>query len=428
MTGTAPRLWGGGVALVLGAGLVVAMLPRPAEAHLGNVPPDLDAWLARGEAVVVAHAVGAPRPCGSAARPAVLPVEIDAVLDGAAHPGPTEVLVPARPKVDLGSVAAVVSLRDPGPGDGAGCARIPDLVLAGPRGRPPAPGAHVAAWRRYVKALRAMSVVGVAGRARLAALWARTLGGPDPVLSDHAATRLIEAADTGPLPGDVRAHLADLARDPKAPDAARAVGIRLSGDALGGGDLGTLAADPRLPVATAAVARLLDAPPVGNRAAAARAHLARALAAPPPPGARRTPADRIRHAGLAAALAGLGDDSGRGALNADLASPLFRVRDLAISGLAHLALHGDPAARAALVARRRVEPDARLKTLLDRVLARIPAPRAPTSGAAAADARRIGLRMLLVLVGLMALLAMALLPLALDRLRARRRGSQPARR
>lgn len=367
-------------------------------------------WLARGRAVVVADATGPPRPCGADPRPAVLPIRIESVLDGRANPGPTEVLVPARPRIDLGPTPAVVSLRDPGPGDGAGCARIPDLVLAGPRGLPPAPGAHVDAWRRYARALRSMSVLGAAGRARLVQLWVTALDAPDPVLSDHAARRLAEAARAGPLPTAARARLAAIAEDASAPAGARAAAVALAGQALSGAEVAGLATAKALPVAEAAVARLLEHPP--DPAGAARARLRKAIAGPGP-GPKAGSADRIRRAGIAAALAGLGDARGEATLDRDLGDPLFRVRDLAISGLAHLAVDGDARARAALIARRRAEADPRLEALLGRILAGLPAP--AVHRRAAAGPGRVGLRMLLVLLGLLGLMGMALLPLAVRR-------------
>ena len=113
-------------------------------------------------------------------------------------------------------------------------------------------------------------------------------------------------------------------------------------------------------------------------------------------------------------LAAAGDDRGRTALERGLSHRLFKVRHLAILGLARLAERGDAAAREVLLDRAGQEPDPRLAEVLEARLAELPMP-APARTVARAEAAvrdpDTGLRMLLVLIGLLSLLAMAFLPL-----------------
>jgi hypothetical protein len=97
-----------------------------------------------------------------------------------------------------------------------------------------------------------------------------------------------------------------------------------------------------------------------------------------------------------------------GPLAAHVDHRLYKVRLWAIRGLGALAKGGSQVARATLEARRNEEPDPRLVAAIEQVVGRAaPAPRARR---VASPGRDLGVRMLLVLLGLACLAGMVLLP------------------
>lgn len=395
--------------------LAALLLPSMASAHLGTVPPDLDVYLARGDAVVVARPDGPPRPCGAGPLPALRRLDVREVLDGRVSTGSVEVLVPGGSAARLpDATPRIVVLRAPLPVDEHDCARIPDHVIAGPFGVAPDPAADPAGWRRYVAAVRSLPSGGEARTRSQLDLWAAALASPDVVLAGYAARQLADAAH-GTLPAPVMKAVEAVATAPERSARVRVLALEITGPKMAPPMLARLTGDTSLTVARTAMWELI------RRAAhedvsAALPVVGGLLAAPLPAGTRKdTPAADIRRAGLAAVLAAMHDARGRELLRAGLDSPLFDVRRFAIAGLGRLAMVGDAKTRAALVAHHETDP--RLQKRLAAVVAALPRV-APPKQAAAAPSPRMGLRMLLVLAGLMALLGMLLLPV---RQRRRRR-------
>jgi len=387
--------------------LAALLLPSMASAHLGTVPPDLDVYLARGEAVVVARPAGPPRPCGAKAFPALLRLDVVQVLDGGVASGPVDVLVPGGSAAHLpDATPRIVVLRAPLPVDEHGCARIPDLVIAGPFGIAPDPAADPAGWRRYVTAVRSLPSGGEErSRARLD-LWAAALASPDEVLAGHAARQLAIAAH-GKLPTPVMGAVEAVATSADHSARVRVPALEIAAKAMAPAAIARLAGDPSLTVARTAMWELL------RRAAhtdvsAARPVVAGLLSGALPPGTRPdSPAADIRRAGLAAVLGAMHDAQGRELLSGDLDSPLFDVRRFAIAGLGSLAMVGDEDARTALTGHHETDP--RLEKRLAAVVAALPRIGEPHHPPVSLSPK-MGLRMLLVLAGLLALLGMLLLP------------------
>ncbi len=403
---------------MIAVGAVV--LAGPASAHLLPVPPDLDVWLQSGSAVAVVRATEAPKPCTQQAWPAVQRVEVERILDGAAAIGPTELLLPDHHALQLAPGATSLAvLRTVRSGEGSVCGRVPDLAFAGPWSEPVDVEADLAGWTRYVEGVRGALPLGEMARDARLELWAEALASPSRVLHRHAQRRLTEAAASGTLRGAVIARLAALAADETAPKRARVSAASLVADRLPPEELGALTQSDLPEIATLAVRRILAAPQEPGWLARAVAPV-RARFRPLGDGA--SPGALILHTGHAAVLAAAGDDRGRSVLERSLHHRLYLARELAILGLARLAERGDGTALEVLRARQAEEPDPRLRSLIAERLAGLETAKPPARASAAARAaaeRETGLRMLLVLIGLLALLGMALVPLFVQRRRDR---------
>lgn len=386
--------------------LVLLVVAGPAAAHPLPARPDFDGWLLGGATVAAVSATGDPEPCGAAARPAVVSLRILAAVDGAPLEGTVPVLLGEEAPAPPPGRSILAVLRESSGTDGRGCAHIPSVALDALPDPPLEWSEDPAAWTRYTRGLRALGSQDRSGRL---ALWAEALSfaRPGGRLARHAEAQLAAA---GTLPAAVVERLGAIFTDAELADPERLAALRLVAARLPPSLVAAQVDDAHLPVAEAALETLVARRREGPVDGAALTAVARAWVRRPEGG---RPADEIRRTGLAAALAALGDPRGRETLTAGLESRLFKVRAFAMNGLAHLARAGDEAALGALRARVRREPDARLSRRLEALVAATALPVPPGTPTSA----RLGLRMVLVLLGLLCLAGMVLLPRLVERRR-----------
>lgn len=386
----------------------MALVATPASAHLLPRNPDLDRWLTSGPVLVLAEARSTPKPCGTAAWPAVQPVTVTEVVGGTLEAKELEVLiVDDHTAVAEAGTAGLLVLRPAAAHEASGCASAPGQVVAGPFERPVIPADDLELWRRYAGGLASLPKEASPTDPGRLALWTMALSAETPILARHAVTRL--EAYPGHFPDEILEAIRHLAEDETAHAETRARAVQVAGDVFDPILLGNLATDESLIVGEAAVAKILAGDPRRLRYAGAPIHT-RLGELRAENGER--PVDEIRITALAACLASLGDPQGRDLLVEGLDNRLYKVRAYAIRGLLALAAQGDKMADAWLDAAASREPDGRLRDLLG--------PRAATappevSTAAAERAERTGLRMTLVLVGLLVLIGLVLLPVVVPR-------------
>ncbi|MDF1565049.1 MAG: matrixin family metalloprotease [Deltaproteobacteria bacterium] len=398
--------------------LLLALSPAGARAHLLNVQPDLDAWVARGELVGLASAVEAPVPCGAGARPAIQEVVIEVLVDEERTRPLADTLLrkesvavllgddhaPALPRGKLGAIVLLPA------GEESACSSLPQWQVATPG--PPSPVVERETdWMNYLGGVVGLPDAGAARRSALEALWLEALGKEDATLIAHATARL---ATLGELPAEVRRRLASIAADDRHDRAVRLQALQLAGAELDVPTARALLADPDLELAEASLGLLLEAS--AERQGALEDELT-ALRT----GGRDTPRAVILEAASLAVLAGSGNPVHREPLAELLSHRLFKARRWAVLGLGALARKGDVVSSRMLAQRWREEPDARIRAVIEVELGG--RPEAQGEGALAQSARsqeekqevrrrtsNLGLRMIFVLLGLLALTGMLVLP------------------
>ncbi len=383
------------------AGVVVLLLlvggPGLASAHLLSAPPDLDAWIAKGEVVGLAVAGEAPRPCGAERFPAVQTLQIAEVIAGEMTASGPELQVLLLDEhahaLPLGLLAPVVLARSQ---TLETCAPLPEwrIVTPGPAGLLVQQQLE---WRTYLAGVRGLPDRGAARRAALQALWTRTLRGEDPTLIAHATSRL---AGLGDLPRSAVRALVRLAEDQDQDRSVRLRAIRMAGARLEADTFRALLADTDLEIVEAALTLLRGASP--EILEALRQDLVALARIPEEP----NPREVILGAASLSVLSSVGHLGHRKALAELAAHRLFKAREWSVRGLGALAKRGDGASRRVLVERLEQEPDTRIRALIEAELGDRPprkAQRKPLS-------KNLGLRMLFVLVGLLSLAGMLVLP------------------
>jgi MYXO-CTERM domain-containing protein len=383
----------------------------------GDAPGDLERWLAAGEVVAVVKARDEPTPCGASGRPAVQQTVVEDGLMGGLTPGPLEILlVPGEGEALPAGVVALAVIRPVTAEDGVGCATVPGHVL-----HEAAPGLAVspaerASWTAYLDAARALPAGGSALHEARVDLWVDALAAEAKSLRRHAASSLSETVRAGALPAASLQRLLDLAVGPDRPLAGRLLALEVAGAALAPAALGRLLTDPKGEVAEAAARIVLD------RAADADGGSWLARATPSLDAAwrerRAEPTDvesLLQRTALAAALAATGDRRGRPFLLGALDHPDVRIRSLAAGGLGRLAAAGDREVGAVLDRRLLVESAPEVRSTLEAAL--VAAKSGEGGDPAVAEGAVSGVRMILVVLGLVALLGMALLPMRVGRAR-----------